>query len=209
MKDSNDGRTASDNQHSIGHIVVLDLPNGDRVSFTYQTLEMLRYAGLLNSALYLRSNDDVHFYLSVMSLTPEGTRICHAVARLVEASIMLLVERSGGKRALDKGWVVKTINGKPLDLRDDNIAVVPAAGSRNSYNAVWELRERLKLADKGEDPNTVFAERRRAKRIERRNKSADRHDVELGGRVSPKSPVPPRSAVPAPSPLRSRKRKRT
>jgi hypothetical protein len=102
------------------------------------------------------------------STVPRATR---DLAREVQALKMLRVERAGGPRAPDKGWVTRTLNGNPFDLRDGNLEAVPARGQRNGFGAVWDARERLALADLGLNPNQVFAERRKAHRVAMRDQN--------------------------------------
>jgi hypothetical protein len=89
-----------------------------------------------------------------------------SLARTLAAISLVKAEMEGGKRAPSKGWVVRHANGSRLDCRDTNLLRVPARGCRNGYRAVWNVRERMRLAAQGLDPNRVFAERRRAERQE-------------------------------------------
>lgn len=90
-----------------------------------------------------------------------GRSRAETLARTVVAIGLVKAEAEGGHPAPAKGWVVRHANGNRLDNRDSNLLCVPANGCRNSFRAVWNVRERVRLVAEGLDPNRVFAERRR------------------------------------------------
>lgn len=114
---------------------------------------------------HLNDNGKGHRYLRIHSLLPNGCKTKHTLTRLLYAVIAVHSEKSGRDRHPAKGFVVSTANGDPLDLRDHNLVAKPAEGAGQTYHAIWDVRKRWELLDRGLDPNTVYADRRRAARM--------------------------------------------
>jgi hypothetical protein len=158
-------------------VVYIPLPNAGEVIMSSETWNDWMRAGY-SPNLFLKANGGGRSYPASKAYAPKPglPRVTRDAARQVVALRMVREERAGGRRAIEKGWVATTVNGDPNDLRDCNVVMRPAPGRRNSYLAVWDARVRLRHADLGQDPNRVFAERRRrARMLCRRNISPDRH----------------------------------
>jgi len=127
--------------------------------------DFVRYGYSTN--IFPRRNGGGAVYPCIKIMTPDPTASQDSdllVARYVAARQIITNERITGEQARAKGWVVKFVNGNPLDLRDENILIRSAEGRRNGFLAMWDLTERIKLVERGLNPNTVFIERRRLNR---------------------------------------------
>jgi hypothetical protein len=148
-------------------VMLVPLPHDLVATFDLDVWEELMRLGI-SPRFNVRTNGIKHkrprWYLKVTALLPwpiGGDSPTHQAARLVVA--LGFVDR-GFLVAVwvrSKRWRVEHINGDHLDLRRENLRVLPAGDKRAGFYAVWDLRERRKLIAKGKDPNAVFAKRRR------------------------------------------------
>jgi len=75
---------------------------------------------------------------------PNGELKKLTLMRYLAAILEVRQETAGGPRADNKGFIVKPLNGNHFDLRDENIGISPANGSRNTYHAMWSARDRYR-----------------------------------------------------------------
>lgn len=113
---------------------------------------------LLNYA----DGDKQNGYVRQNALLPDGQTHKHQIARLIAALMLLEEEQRTGKPAKAKGWTVRYRDGDRLNLTRANLEIVDAAEGRrsNSYKALWDVKERMRLVAEGKDPNAVFRARR-------------------------------------------------
>ena len=127
----------------------------------------------------LDQNGGRHRYARTMVNLPDPARrsVPIALARLFVA----IHAQLSGETLPNKGWTVRYKNGDHLDLRIENLAVVPARGHRNSFHACWTVKARWKIAEAGGDPKAILAEKRRTFRATHK----------AGIKRDPQPPLPP------------------
>jgi hypothetical protein len=107
-----------------------------------------------------------HTYPRVMPRSSDprqGRSSAYTLCRLLLSIFTVSQEAEAeGVPMAPKGFIAETINGNPFDLRNENLRWTPAVGRRNTHRVLWDVRQRRAIADQGLDPNSVFAERRRA-----------------------------------------------
>jgi hypothetical protein len=147
-------------------VVCIPLSDGQEALVSKARWDLLRALGY-GSSYSADENGSGRFYARTMACDPSpdtGRSRSVSLARLVLASQLVAEEKSGGPMAPAKGWLPRPLNGNTLDCRDSNLVSSPASGCRNSFRAVWGVRERWALIASSQDPNRVFAERRRRAR---------------------------------------------
>lgn len=151
-------------QHDGEDVVLVALPDGREVVVSRKAWHTFIELGY-SPKLTMDRSDCRNAYVRSMAHYPGGLRaVASTTARTLLAIAMVGEERAGGIPASAKGWVARTKNGNPLDLRDSNLCQSKASGHRNSYRAIWDVRKRWGLVDKGLSPNGVYEEERRAAR---------------------------------------------
>lgn len=140
-------------------VAILLLPDGTSVMMSSGTAcEFLPLQYPLGSCR-LRNNGSGSLHVSFDTWLPPdwkdapGRAVVHQLAHLIHSHVR---ERSGDPLP-DKGWIVKTRNGDPRDLRDANLVAIPADGRRNCWTRTAGLRRRKRLAAEGLNPQAEFA----------------------------------------------------
>jgi hypothetical protein len=130
----------------------------------------------------LDQNGGRHRYARTMAYLPDPSR--RSVPLTLARLFVAIHARLSGETLPNKGWTVCYKNGDHLDLRIENLAVVPSRGHRNSFYASWTVNARWHIVEAGGDPKAVFAAKRRAFRAI--------HEAAIKRDPQPPVPPPPR-----------------
>lgn len=157
-----DRRPARHGTYEGEAVAFVRLPNAHDVTVSRHNREgLLRLGYTPNLTLKSNGGDKVYVALKAPGALPHLPPGHRDLGRLIMAYQMVCEERQGGCRAPEKGWIARTLNGDPYDLRDSNIERVPAGRRRHSFHDVCDIRRRFASLDAGVDPRVAIAEERR------------------------------------------------
>lgn len=126
-----------------------------------------------SESISLDSNGRGQFYPKTMAYLPDPTR---RSVTMPLARILVAIHRKMCGLPLDgNGWTVRCKNGDRLDLRSENLEVVPARGQRNSFNACWAVNDRWRIFEAGGNPKEEI---RLARALHRAAKKCATHKSE-------------------------------
>ena len=142
--------------------------------------DRLAALGYKMDRLVLNSADERNSYVRQNAVLPDGADFKHQVARLIVALMLLEEKHRIGEPAKAKGWTAHYRDGDRLNLSRSNLERKDAGPEQrsNSYKALWDVRERARLAAEGKAPNAVF----RARRPKKRKGKKDRNGPKAGAK---------------------------